>query len=825
MAHQSITTTEYGSGPGGQAGQATMSGGGQMSGMSPGQQGLAGQVGNLQDAEQAAMRLGDEVMRPLPIGSHGEVSPEELRQTLAHHNQALVQAAAALIKDANDGKSRAELDQHAPGLALNLQELIATARQAAVASGGDVSLLDAAKAVSEALRNMMAMAGEHADHPSPESRAKLAEAAALLQATSAALSATSAHNLADDPSRNLLLESARAVAAAVDDLMSTSSSAAYANPAAQQKAQEARDKLGNAQQRVVRTSKAVAPVIVDDSCKKYMAGSAKALSDATQFLVSQTASDIKDPAARDELQKAAQAVNEALKQLLSSSECAASESQAGRESMAAAAFLIQDAVAKLMSSEGDREMIVSASRATAQASAQLVTAAKAVAANSSPQERQRLLEGVTGVATATKEMLRSANPAANDPNNAEAHKELRDSAQKVSDAAKAILGDMTTKEASVCALRSAAKAVAACTSGLIADSKTACGKTDNAETRRKLHSAADEAGGATQELVRAVKESWEHPGDEAYENQLIQAATQSSRPNQGLVATARASAPRVKDLQLKADLNTSAVSTGDAIKRMMDCIRDLKEAGGHMEVDEALERYHASLADLEFQILSASQGNFQAVPGATREGAMELLEIACRSLQQASGELANKSQVSPKAMGPPARATTDAVDQVMSAAKGLASTTDSRATQVKILEAARDVGGETERLVQAGRALSINTNDPGLHKNVGKARDGVNLAIEELLAAASNAGAGAGECEKAAKEVLQQAQIELTGVGGSGDDLQDIADDLASACRALESAAQQAAVSARTNPKNLGPAANLTSSTMPPILRYYCLME
>ncbi len=64
--------------------------------------------------------------------------------------------------------------------------------------GGDVSLLDGAKAVTDALKQLMSAAGNLADNPSPFTRASLLEAAGLLQATSAALNATANGYYADD---------------------------------------------------------------------------------------------------------------------------------------------------------------------------------------------------------------------------------------------------------------------------------------------------------------------------------------------------------------------------------------------------------------------------------------------------------------------------------------------------------------------------------------------------------------------------------------------------------------------------------------------------
>ena len=81
---------------------------------------------------------------------------------------------------------------------------------------------------------------------------------------------------------------------------------------------------------------------------------------------------------------------------------------------------------------------------------------------------EELLKSATA---AVKNMLATASPAANDPSDKQAHKTMRDAATLVADATKHILGDITTREAAMAALRTASKAVAATTSTLVADCK------------------------------------------------------------------------------------------------------------------------------------------------------------------------------------------------------------------------------------------------------------------------------------------------------------------------------------------------------------------
>lgn len=115
-----------------------------------------------------------------------------------------------------------------------------------------------------------------------------------------------------------------------------------------------------------------------------------------------------------------------------------------------------------------------------------------IASDSEPDEKNRLFKGVADLTAAVKNMLATASPAANDPEDKQAHKVMRDSAVLVADATKHILGDITTREAALAALRTASKAVAATTTTLVADCKGVSSQLDQA-TYATLGESASQA--------------------------------------------------------------------------------------------------------------------------------------------------------------------------------------------------------------------------------------------------------------------------------------------------------------------------------------------
>ncbi len=183
----------------------------------------------------------------------------------------------------------------------------------------------------------------------------------------------------------------------------------------------------------------------------------------------------------------------------------------------------------------------------------------------------------------------------------------------------------------------------------------------------------------------------------------------------------------------------------------MATLTAVKESDGHMEVDEALEGFAASAAALDYALLTAREGTFEPMSGQSRDGAMELLKVSTKALRDATEDLVDKAKVSPQAMGPPAKTTTNTCGQVFNAAKAVASTTDEKPARVKILSSAKVVAHSVERLINAGRALSNNPSDADLNSNVNAALSAATAAIDQLLSAASNIGAGSEECDNASE--------------------------------------------------------------------------
>ena len=107
--------------------------------------------------------------------------------------------------------------------------------------------------------------------------------------------------------------------------------------------------------------------------------------------------------------------------------------------------------------------------------------------------------------------------------------------------------------------------------------------------------------------------------------------------------------------------------------------------GGHVEIEEALEAFAATIAELDTAEIAAQGGFLEVLPGQTRENTVELLTMAIKTLNASNAQLNDAARKNPAQLGAAVKGCTNAASQVAMAARGVASTTPGKPAQKKIL--------------------------------------------------------------------------------------------------------------------------------------------
>lgn len=139
------------------------------------------------------------------------------------NTEVLMGSVAKLTASSSGGKfDKSLLDGKAAEIASNLAQLIAAAKNAAVKKNGedDADLLDGARRVAEAIRDLLAASKDLGDKPDdPKAYEKFTFAQKALSAAVSYMNSASRGILADTSSQKLLMESAKSVLDATFDLV------------------------------------------------------------------------------------------------------------------------------------------------------------------------------------------------------------------------------------------------------------------------------------------------------------------------------------------------------------------------------------------------------------------------------------------------------------------------------------------------------------------------------------------------------------------------------------------------------------------------------
>ena len=215
-----------------------------------------------------------------PFARNAQLTAQQWRNQLISNTTALVSSvgklSAAMPPNTFD---KSGMDSKAAEIATNLAQLISAARNAAYKANGeeDPDLLNGAKMVADAIKELLAATKDLADHPNdPRAIERFNQAKRALQAATGFLNAANKNNLADEPSQKLIMQSAKNVAEATDELLNLARNNNQGNNAVLVSADQAKRVDEELQAQVG----ALAASILDSNSQKQLQVACQALDNA-----------------------------------------------------------------------------------------------------------------------------------------------------------------------------------------------------------------------------------------------------------------------------------------------------------------------------------------------------------------------------------------------------------------------------------------------------------------------------------------------------------------------------------------------------------------
>jgi len=774
------------------SGQVGMPGvGGNIAGrdMQGGMQGSLLNAFDLGSALSACTALIDQIMNPaMAIAGAESVA-------LAQAMMALGTAAGEVSACAPEGG--VPLDNAAVGLAQHLKNLIAAAKKSAAENGDDVSLLDGAKAISEAVRKILTAAALVAKDPNdPKAIEALRAAQLALRGAEAFLQAAAAGTLADQATQNLLNESAKMVAAAIAAMLAETDPLlkGMKDSRAQLDAFNKCKSAAGAASRVCATVSMVSPAILDPANQQTLQQKCHELEKILQALLPAIAAGGFSDEQLENLNAAAKRAMEAIAALVTSSSLVG---QRGHEpqDLITPTQTISKEVAKLSSEAKSSPSIIAPSTAAITEACQALLKATKIVAEQDPTLRDTLLGEAKALFAALAKLTDSSKKAQNNPSDSYTMQQLTSNSANLEEAAKAIL--KTARTAVIESVKYWAKNAAAATTGLVATSIASSNSAD-ANTRQNLIENSSSAAAKIPVVLNSIQRCNDDPDDPNAQQALLAASKSFAHPSATLVATAKRAVPKVGDMTKKTALHSAADDVAQALKNLMFAVQVAADEGPSKEVTEALEQLNFISADLDAAAFAAASGSLPRIMGSP-DSAIEMLAAAIANLRSTVPPLEEAAHKNPGAVGQPAKVTSSAVYQTVNAAKTLASYAADNESQKKIIQTCRGLVGAGQAMIDSAVDLSHAPNDKTLEGSFEEKKAELERLLNKLLQVSPQPG------YKEIQEAMSRLEGLLNTLNQSEDNRGTSLQQLNDACKSLGIATSNTLQASRIDPKQMAP--------------------
>jgi talin len=775
-------------------------------------------ITDLKSAMRANKMLSDELGRPGDFTTTNSLmSPQQLKEQVNAHGNAIQTSADELLQqglvDPNDLNKAAMLNA-AKKLMGAVMQMGASAKMAA-ASGKEVdeNLLNSAKAVSDAIQRLLNASDQLMQNPhNPGFRDAMQASRDDVLHAGHYLNAAVKGEMTDVASQELLLACSRALAAAVADMVtSTQDSAKTLKDGQQMKsllnASKSLKKDGEA---AANAATALAPAVVSSDARRVVDQLGQSLDQELNRLLAEAKRTGLSQGQLDNLLASAKDVSDAIAALMAAANNAQQNSKfVDADEFDSANNMLVASLAKMKSDMADRKNVVDQTKTIALSSNKLIAASKAVSQAQDNATAQRLLAASKACAEAVTELVNQAKSTAANASDAN-QRALRVACDTLQQRAQVLHSD-AGKIAQYEALRRDAKFSAAASTVMVANAKANAATMEDRAAADALLNAALGTASAISKLLDSVGKAQHHSSSDAAQQELLQTAKLSLLPTTQTITECKRAAPKINDMAKKQALNQAAEGAARGAQKLAGSIKSAAALSTTAEVDDALEQFAATSADLDATEFAAQAGLLQRPAGVTNADAAQVLAHQASEFTRAQREMVGTSRTAPAKLGGAAKQMSDATQELVNAVKNVVATTASRDEQKDTIAKAKAVIADTHDLVSAARSVAGSPNDPQLGGMLDTSDGRVTESLKALVGSTSGVDT---EAVTKAIEACSQAPSRLKPTK-TGVTFPVAAEELTASVRILQAATAQAVTCARTNPKGLSQAAKITASSMP----------
>lgn len=473
------------------------------------------------------------------------------------------------------------------------------------------------------------------------------------------------------------------------------------------------------------------------------------------------------------------------------------------------------ALSQLRDARGDAKLVLAGLKAAMANTTELVGYGRKVAEASDEAGQARLNNTIQNVNDAMGRLIAAAKEAAVKPNDPTALANVADTSNTLEVLTQELVTDAGASAATI-GLRYRAKDAVTRAVKTVRILEAALKDITDPNLKAQIMQQIEMANKAIQDLLNALRQAANEPQNPEAQLRLLQAAQRALMPVSQIVAATKRVAPGVIDPNQKQALNYAANSLTDHLQKLMNAIKSVSELEGQQELEEALEQFEATNADLDAAEFAAQGGFLVAPPGQSRDDAVALLDQSVNLLlNDLNNVVAGAKDPRSRKLGEAAKAVAGAAAQVAASVKTVASTTADKTMQKAVLAQAKRFNKDASGVISAARALISRREEPALQSALNNAQQNVLNALSSLTAAAR--GLDSREVDEAMDFITKESS-KLNHIkhnpGSNADAQKKSQEAMVAAAKAVNAALAQLANVARANPRALGPAAKMASTTV-----------
>ena len=638
-----------------------------------------------------------------------QMTVQDLRQRYVESVTSAQRAALGLMDAAGKGAlNKAQIDAEAKKIAYDLGAIVAAAKLAAASADQDVSLLPGAYAISEAISKVLQVSRDLANGVETDPQMALWMSQQAMKAAEMCMACAQQGYLSDVASKDLIMSSALCVAEASNALRQMGDEYAGADL----NLLRASKNVGSLGDHTLFTAKALSSTMIHPHAQKMVEDSITQLHSACGGMLAKHKEAGQDGSIINKLALAARGVSDSMSQLLAATKQASLVTDDFSD-LVGQGDLLKQHCSVLMSQSAQSQEILAAYKALASSATRMTSQAKALAARSPDDLKNKLVNAARSLAQQTGSLFQQVKATANDPKDYNNQAQLKQEAGLLQAIAEEMVNECS-RQAAVMTLRHCAKISAA--SGMSLASKARLVPVNDDGTRQNMLQCADSAAKAISKLVGSINSSTNDPLSAATQAALIGDSKAVAGTEAALFACVKRSGNAVTDLSKKTDLLSCADMLQKAMKDLLSACDACEEFAGGKESKEAMQGMEALQADLDAveMAISTGSGIASAHPGVPVTQLAFLLEEQCRVFQMAKDALQQTARTNPDLIGQATLQYQSKLADFVDVAKSMIAGERDKKVQRQILSEAKQLTGDGATHIGSAKRVSVSPNDEAI---------------------------------------------------------------------------------------------------------------